>query len=578
MKNKVFLQTTALEEFQLDGKSEVLLGEWCKKDLNDKREVFPYLWNNSDKILNAMEHTNKYYEEFLDILKDELNRIHNIKKDKQYYRIILGNWLLYYINSSYDRFITVRLFYKKYGKFDAKILDETLYYTPIDFNDYVRVLQTDEYNLQIYSKVIKYFFKSKRFENYISSKPLLTPEIKLTDLKSCIKNFSYIITNLTSYFTKNRILITKPYFGEKGVWAIIKLLIFSKFKIILDERNLELSNYSPININNREAIKSNTNNLFKDYLLKNIMLDIPKLYIEDFKEFRLLILNSYNTDIKQIYTSIGMHIDNRLKFFVAEHYSSLTVFSHQHGGTYGTSLIFKTEEYEESVSTYFLTAGWQDDHKTIPFGIPKLSKPLKIIQSNNIFYISTSNPKYLIRFELYVGSSYYLKEFFIRMENILINLKLQNFYIRPYPNEYSKYRITEIINRNNLDIKLDSSKNMSELFSQAKLIILDHMGTTMLESLHYNIPTIVILDPNIERFRENSLEIMANLEKNKMMFFDIAEATNFINNISNNVDNWWLSDDVQNARNKFVEKYAHLPDNWEKKLIDLLFQLSKNKS
>ena len=118
---------------------------------------------------------------------------------------------------------------------------------------------------------------------------------------------------------------------------------------------------------------------------------------------------------------------------------------------------------------------------------------------------------------------------------------------------------------------------MSKLFSQAKLIILDHMGTTMLESLHYNIPTIVILDPNIERFRENSLEIMANLEKTKMMFFDIAEATNFINNISNNVDNWWLSDDVQNARNKFVEKYAYLPDNWEKKLIDLLFQLSKIK-
>ena len=92
-----------------------MLGEWCKKDLNDKREVFPYLWNNTDKILNAIEHTNKYYEEFLDILKDELNKIHNIKKDKQYYRIILGNWLLYYIHNNYDRFITVRLFIKNMG-------------------------------------------------------------------------------------------------------------------------------------------------------------------------------------------------------------------------------------------------------------------------------------------------------------------------------------------------------------------------------------------------------------------------------------------------------------------------------
>ena len=146
------------------------------------------------------------------------------------------------------------------------------------------------------------------------------------------------------------------------------------------------------------------------------MLDIPKLYIEDFKEFRLLILNSYNTDIKQIYTSIGMHIDNRLKFFVAEYYSSLTVFINQHGASYGTAYRHNIEEYEKSVSTYFLTAGWKDNHKTIPFGIPKLSKPLKIIKSNNIFYISTANPKHLIRFDFYASSGYYLKEFFIKLK------------------------------------------------------------------------------------------------------------------------------------------------------------------
>ena len=561
-----FLITTSLLEFRNYEQKEIFLGEWCKSSLKDFKETMPYIWNDSAKILYAINQTEKYYEYFLEVLTENLNKIHSINKSKQYYKIILGSWLFYYINASFDRYSNIENFQKKYGDFLTYLLDEKQFYTPQDFSDYTRIIQEDKYNLQIYSKIIKYqfgdIFESRKLDSEIEE--LSKNNILKDILKKYIANTTYFLTS----FQKETILISKPYFGENGILKVLKVIFASKFRAFVDEQKIN-HNFSKTNKKLRQNFISSKNKSFKNYILENIMLDIPKIFLEDFQSFREKTLQSFNKIPKIIYTSTGLQTDDRLKFFLAENYKDIFVAINQHGASYGTASVHSIEKYEKSISNIFLTSGWKNDNKTVPFGLPKLDKNLNIkLSQDRIVYITTSNPKFLYRFEIYPLSGYFLKDFFERMEKILRGLDVKNLYIRPYPNQYSRDRIDSIISNNNLNIQIDKSKNISEVLSRSKLVIFDHFGTTMLESLYFNIPTVVILDKEIESFRENSLEIIRNLENNKIIFFSIEKAIQHINSV--NIDNWWKSENVQYAKDRFVEKYATLPKNWERKLIQLL--------
>ena len=54
-----------------------------------------------------------------------------------------------------------------------------------------------------------------------------------------------------------------------------------------------------------------------------------------------------------------------------------------------------------------------------------------------------------------------------------------------------------------------------------------------------------------------------SLRKEKICFYDYSEAAKFINNIynNNNLNLWWNSDNLQNVRKLFCEKYCRHSKN-----------------
>ena len=67
-------------------------------------------------------------------------------------------------------------------------------------------------------------------------------------------------------------------------------------------------------------------------------------------------------------------------------------------------------------------------------------------------------------------------------------------------------------------------------------------------------------------FKFNVLAILAwNIfsNKEKICFYDYSEAAKFINNIynNNNLNLWWNSDNLQNVRKLFCEKYCRHSKN-----------------
>lgn len=571
----MFLATTALEDFWDRKDDIVLLGEWCKTENTENLNSMCYIWNHKNKIANAIKKCEATYEFFLDVLTSELNSFHKIDKSTHYYRILLGEWLYHYININYDRFITIYLFYKEYGKFNTILLDNKEFYKPFDFKDFISVVQRDEYNLQLYSQIITFLFKNNKFKSKSLKEPISKHPHEKIFFKESIKMMLLRKTSLfLSFFSKDKILICEPYFGDYSFKYSFKLLIKSRFKIVFDNmiyvNKMEVSS----NYTVKKEISIESNNLFKKYIASHILNDLPSIYLENYQLFRYLTLQKINYIPKIFYTATSLYGNNEAKIFLAEYYKEINIISHQHGGLYGWLSDLWGEKYERDIADYFLTSGWKEDNTTIPFGLPMLLKDnVNDNNDNNITYITTNASKYLLRFVYYPASSIYLKEFFMDMKvffsNLDGNIINDNFVIRPYHTITSFNMINKIIQSNNYNMKVDTENKMSNVINNSKLLIFDHMGTTILETLFLNKPTVIFIDFNIYKFRDSFLDIIQELLDCKILHDSPLSASKHINNIYDNVDGWWHSDNVQQTRKKFVNKYAKNDKNWDTKLISL---------
>ena len=74
----------------------------------------------------------------------------------------------------------------------------------------------------------------------------------------------------------------------------------------------------------------------------------------------------------------------------------------------------------------------------------------------------------------------------------------------------------------------------------------------------------------IKQMRKENLIKFDILKKAGILFTDFQKVTDFLNENSNNIDKWWNSDAVQNAREEFTEKYSRtvkFPTNYLSKLF-----------
>lgn len=576
----MFLATTSLEDFWNNEYEINFLGKWC--DIENKYNIptMKYLWNDQKKITHALEKCDKYYEVFLEVLTHELNKIHQINKSKHYYRILLGSWLYYYIYINYDRFINIYLFYKQYGKFDTYVLNPEQYYTPFDFKDYMKIMVMDEFNLQVYSKVLNFLFKNNTFKLKKLKKPLVHNSIKTFHKESLKKRILRKVTEILSFFSNNKILITQPFFGDNYLSSMFKLLVKNKFKIIFNDMALVKEIKIDLNKEMTYSIENKSNHLFKRYIFENILKDLPLIYTSNYKEFKELTLKNMPYIPKIFYTSVSLVGNNEVKFFLSEYYDKIKIISHQHGGLYGmASKSLLAERYERLITDYFLTAGWTEDEKTIPLGLPLLSKNIQDNIGKNITYVTTNSFKYLFRFHYYPISTNYLdnffnemNEFFMKVDNDILN---DNFVVRPYNSPISKNMVNNALKIvNNKNITIDSKNIMGNIIESSRLIIFDHFGTSMLETLHLNKATVIFIDFSIYKFRDEFSLMLQELCEVGILHDSAVSAAQHINSIYKDIDKWWYSEKVQNTRDSFVLKYAKCNNNWESDLAQFFKSIS----
>ena len=111
MKKNVSMAATALEDFWETDKSLVALGEWCKISTTKTfTDTIPYVWDSALRKVEAIGYTHNIYEYLMDELVVILNNYHKVNETKLYWELIVGNWLIVFIQGLYSRYLTLKKF------------------------------------------------------------------------------------------------------------------------------------------------------------------------------------------------------------------------------------------------------------------------------------------------------------------------------------------------------------------------------------------------------------------------------------------------------------------------------------
>ena len=99
-------------------------------------------------------------------------------------------------------------------------------------------------------------------------------------------------------------------------------------------------------------------------------------------------------------------------------------------------------------------------------------------------------------------------------------------------------------------------------FLTVKLVVIDHLATTLLETLAANIPTILFWDPNRWEVRDEAETYFESLRQVGILWHSPERAAEKLVQIYAEPGSWWDSDDLQTVRRQFVTRYALVQQDW----------------
>ena len=89
--------------------------------------------------------------------------------------------------------------------------------------------------------------------------------------------------------------------------------------------------------------------------------------------------------------------------------------------------------------------------------------------------------------------------------------------------------------------------------------------TAWIQSINSDLPTMLIINKEYWKIPKRYSNIFNKLEKLKILFYDFKKASNHLNVINNNPNEWWLSSEIQETLNELKMNFSIKDDNYLKK-------------
>ena len=575
--NQMFLATTANQNFWKTDERILFLGELCRlyslkhvwSEL--EHEVLPYHGLDRVALYKDYKYAIDIYERILVELTDIFNALHNSNHPTRYWRIVLGPWLASFIGIFLDRYRSLCVAIDS-GKVTNTWISSELpeEYLANDFSEFRDNCLEDGYNHCLFSQIIK---SSQAIPwEVINNQDALAYESRVIKpfQKKGIKRATIRLLGACSK------LIPESFGKMVAVQSYIKPMDLIKLQLSMKmlpcpyRPRVDVV-FSEANWDLRRNIKLRKGeNHFESILVDSILLHLPKVYLEGYSSMVQKARDAYPKYPKVILTSNAYKMDEGFKFWAAYQAEQGTkLYCHQYGGGYGCLRWHSLESHEIKISDRYFSWGWliKNQPKVIPISAGKLTNIKNKIRPDpegSILWLGMSMPRYsywMLSIFLGQNSLAYIKEherFVGAVSSEVRDLLLMRYYPCDFGwNEES--RLADIYPSLNV---YAGRKPMYEELNSSRLSIHSYNSTTFLETLSADFPTLLYWNPDFFELRESAHPHFDILRQAGIFHDDPESVAKKVNEIYEDPVSWWLTPEIQDAKERFCRQFARTSDNW----------------
>ncbi|MBI5485462.1 MAG: hypothetical protein HY888_13540 [Deltaproteobacteria bacterium] len=583
-----FLATTALEKFWDTSKPILFFSESCRRysrraiwDKLDSR-VIETPWATYSELEASWHHAGEVFEDLLLDLSEAMNHLHGMRHGLRYWRIVLGPWLIFYVDVNLDRFVRVREALSRYPDSVSYSLSENCFVTPVDALDFVRRCKSDPYNLQIYSRIFSYF--GRKFPlleaNENSVNPLLPPKGKMTPKMFFFKAANLLIKKVSVVLRDRPGVMIKSTFFSPEIETQMFLRTLGKVRPV-PRRPIRLE---PVSIDYARRMELNRflkgGDDFKEYLKQVLPLDLPQIFVESYAALKKEV-KAFPSRPTAIFSSNAYFFDESFQVWAAEHAEAgVPIIGSQHGGNYGIAKHHTVMDHEMKICDRFYTWGWQERGtiaEIIPFVSAKLSGRFRTKADNSkagILFTSTTNFRYLVNIPF---SQEFFEDYLVRQQKFIMSLGTdakKALRVRLTPESFG-WDLHERWSDTFPDVYIEPEGDYSftDSLKSCRPFVADHIATTYIEALASNVPSVLFYNESALPLKEGAKQYFDLLKEVGVLLETPEAAARMVNLVYPDVEKWWNDPDRQKAVREFCDHYGRTSPNavslWTEELLKL---------
>lgn len=521
-------------------------------------------WNQAE-VVDALNFLEQQQALFLTRLTELLNSFHGINKSPAYYELLCGNWLQHFTHALYAAYLDVI-----HGLTDIVEHSEISVFS--DHTDYLRAIIEDPlFSKQLRWQVIRLLNRSN------CDRIKFAQQIQLVrgPLSSTRRRFKSSVLDRVGKKSASFVLHRPSVKCSHAEW----FQVLWKWREWAREESFEY----PIEVTARVDVvwrhKQSADisvHDFHDLVNALLPLYVPVMYLEGFAIYRQEAHGLNLPRPKVLYTGTGLHNSPLFQTLAADWREEGTkLIGHQHGGNYGLDRVHSIEEHENRVLDRFYTLGWKGaSPKQIPSvgAISSVQQLRPSRKANRVLLVCISFPTQVYRIQFLAMPSNINMSITETGEFICGMSSRQKLVVRPsFDYGWGMADLLKIYP----DLRRDDTRSSIKSYKISDLIIHNYLGTSWLETLALNIPTVCFYSADIYAFRDAAQPYIDDLEAVGILHRSGADAARFVMSVINDPQGWWRRPEVQEARRSFVLNYANFsPDwatKWERQFKEVLY-------
>jgi putative transferase (TIGR04331 family) len=318
---------------------------------------------------------------------------------------------------------------------------------------------------------------------------------------------------------------------------------------------------------------------FKNFISDFIIINLPKTYLEYYKETEDQI-NNFNLPLqpKVIFTARGVYRSTLMDRYIASKLLNNTkLLIAQHGGNYGQHKLHWGTQHEIKISNKFLSWENKKSKSIIPLGVIKKFKENNYNKKNEMILFESRN-RLLYPHEFKVDQGVINSViYFEKIKKFLSCIKekklLENFFVKNNLRNFG-WDEKKILIEANKNIQFINPKfKTSDLMKKSKLIIYSFPSTGHLECISANIPMLMFYFNDLNLMQKETKFYFKKFINLGILHTEPQTLYKKLLEIYDETDEWWYSKKIQKIVKKYAERFCKKNDN----LLDDLSRIITNK-